>query len=43
MLFRSNDELTALALADDAVSKAMGGKPAKNVVVVPQRLVNVVV
>ena len=39
----SNDELTALALADEAVSKAMAGKPAKNVVVVPQRLVNVVV
>jgi leucyl-tRNA synthetase len=39
----SDDELTALALADEAVSKAMAGKPAKNVVVVPQRLVNVVV
>jgi len=39
----TNDELTALALADEAVTKAMAGKPAKNVVVVPQRLVNVVV
>ena len=39
----TNDELTALALADESVSKAMAGKPAKNVVVVPQRLVNVVV
>jgi leucyl-tRNA synthetase len=39
----SSDELTALALADEAVSRAMAGKPAKNVVVVPQRLVNVVV
>jgi leucyl-tRNA synthetase len=32
-----------LALADEAVVKAMAGKTAKNVVVVPQRLVNVVV
>jgi leucyl-tRNA synthetase len=39
----TNDELTALALAEEAVVKAMAGKPAKNVVVVPQRLVNVVV
>jgi leucyl-tRNA synthetase len=39
----TNDELTALALADEAVAKAMAGKTAKNVVVVPQRLVNVVV
>jgi leucyl-tRNA synthetase len=39
----TNDELTALALADEAVVKAMAGKTAKNVVVVPQRLVNVVV
>ncbi len=39
----TNDELTALALADEAVAKAMAGKAAKNVVVVPQRLVNVVV
>jgi leucyl-tRNA synthetase len=39
----TNDELTALALADEAVVKAMAGKTARNVVVVPQRLVNVVV
>ena len=39
----SKDEIEALALKLDAVIKAMEGKPAKKVIVVPGRLVNVVV
>lgn len=39
----SHDELRAAALADAAVTKALDGKPPRNVVVVPGRLVNVVV
>jgi len=37
------DALEKLALADDAVQKFMEGKPAKKVIVVPGKLVNVVV
>ncbi len=38
----SQDDLTAAALKLDAVVKAIDGKPVKKVIVVPQRIVNVV-
>ena len=38
----SDDELKALALADDKVQAILAGKAPRNVVVVPKRLVNVV-
>ena len=37
------DEAEKLALADAAVQKAMEGKPARKVIVVPNRIVNVVI
>ncbi|MEW6593262.1 MAG: leucine--tRNA ligase [Thermodesulfobacteriota bacterium] len=37
------EELKALALADDKVQKFMDGKPAKKVIVVPNKLINIVV
>ena len=37
------DELEQLALASDRAQKFMDGKPAKKVIVVPGRLVNIVV
>jgi leucyl-tRNA synthetase len=37
------DEAEAVALAEPDVIKAMAGKPAKKVIVVPNRIVNVVV
>ncbi|MFM7893598.1 MAG: class I tRNA ligase family protein, partial [Actinomycetota bacterium] len=39
----NQDALRAAALADAAVAKVLDGKPPRNVVVVPGRLVNVVV
>ncbi|MEM1307820.1 MAG: class I tRNA ligase family protein, partial [Pseudomonadota bacterium] len=38
----SKDDVEAAALALDAVQKALGGNPPKKVIVVPQRIVNVV-
>ena len=38
----SDDELRALALADDKVLAALAGGTARKVIVVPGRLVNVV-
>jgi len=38
----SNAEVEAAVLALDAVKAALGGKPPKKVIVVPQRIVNVV-
>ena len=35
-------EAEKMALAQDGVLKAMGGKPARKVIVVPNRIVNVV-
>jgi leucyl-tRNA synthetase len=37
-----NPEIEAAVLALDAVKLALGGKPARKVIVVPQRIVNVV-
>ena len=37
-----NPEIEAAALALDAVIQALGGKPVRKVIVVPQRIVNVV-
>ena len=37
------DELERLALASDKAVKHMGGQPARKVIVVPGRLVNIVV
>lgn len=37
------DALRALALADDNVARHMAGKPARRVIVVPGKLVNIVV
>jgi len=37
-----NSEIEAAVLALDAVKSALGGKPHKKVIVVPQRIVNVV-
>jgi leucyl-tRNA synthetase len=39
----NEEELKALALADDKVRKFMEGKPAKKVIVVPNKLINIVV
>ena len=39
----SGGEIEALALALDAVGRAMDNRPAKKVIIVPQRIVNVVV
>jgi leucyl-tRNA synthetase len=39
----SNKEIEAAVLALDAVKKALGGQSPKKVIVVPQRIVNVVV
>ena len=39
----SQEANAAAALANSDVQKAMGGKPQKRVIVVPNRLVNVVV
>jgi leucyl-tRNA synthetase len=39
----TKDEIEKLALASEAAVKFMEGKPAKKVVVVPGRLVNIVV
>ena len=36
------DELEALALASDKVQRALDGRPVKKVIVVPDRLVNLV-
>jgi leucyl-tRNA synthetase len=36
-------EAREAALADPAVQRAMGGKPARRVIVVPDKIVNVVV
>jgi leucyl-tRNA synthetase len=38
----TEEEIVAAVLALDAVQKALGGKPPKKVIVVPQRIVNVV-
>jgi leucyl-tRNA synthetase len=38
----SNDDVEAAALLLEPVAKALGGKPPKKVIVVPQRIVNVV-
>ena len=38
----SNAEIEAAVLALDAVKKALEGKPPKKVIIVPQRIVNVV-
>jgi leucyl-tRNA synthetase len=38
-----NAEIEAAALALDAVQQALGNKPVRKVIVVPQRIVNVVV
>jgi leucyl-tRNA synthetase len=38
-----NAEIEATVLALDAVKQALQGKPAKKVIIVPQRIVNVVV
>jgi leucyl-tRNA synthetase len=38
----SNPEIEAAALAIDAVKQALDGKPVKKIIVVPQRIVNVV-
>jgi leucyl-tRNA synthetase len=38
----TNSEIEAAVLALDAVKKALGGKPPKKVIIVPQRIVNVV-
>jgi leucyl-tRNA synthetase len=37
-----NDAIEAAVLALDAVKSALGGKPPKRVIIVPQRIVNVV-
>ena len=37
-----NTEIEAAVLALDAVKRALDGKPPKKVIVVPQRIVNVV-
>ena len=37
-----NAEVEAAVLALDAVQKALDGKPPKKVIIVPQRIVNVV-
>jgi leucyl-tRNA synthetase len=37
-----NPEIEAAVLALDAVKSALGGKPHRKVIVVPQRIVNVV-
>ena len=39
----TNGEIEAAVLALDAVKKALGGQSPKKVIVVPQRIVNVVV
>jgi leucyl-tRNA synthetase len=39
----TNHEIEAAVLALDAVKQALGGKPPKKVIIVPQRIVNVVV
>jgi leucyl-tRNA synthetase len=39
----SSTEIEAAALALDAVRRAMDNRPAKKVIIVPQRIVNVVV
>ncbi|WP_349361442.1 leucine--tRNA ligase [Stappia sp.] len=39
----SKDEVEAATLALDAVQRALDGKPARKIIVVPQRIVNVVV
>ena len=39
----TNKEIEAAVLALDAVKKALGGQSPKKVIVVPQRIVNVVV
>jgi leucyl-tRNA synthetase len=39
----TNEEIIAAVLALDAVKKALGGQSPKKVIVVPQRIVNVVV
>ena len=38
----ANAEIEAAVLALDAVKKALDGKPPKKVIIVPQRIVNVV-
>jgi leucyl-tRNA synthetase len=38
----SKDEIEAAALRLEAVLRALAGRPVKNVIVVPQRIVNVV-
>ena len=38
----ANAEIEAAVLALDAVKKALEGKPPKKVIIVPQRIVNVV-
>jgi len=38
----SNSEVEAAALAVEGVARALGGKPVRKVIVVPQRIVNVV-
>jgi leucyl-tRNA synthetase len=39
----TNPEIEAAVLALDAVNRALEGKPPKKVIIVPQRIVNVVV
>jgi leucyl-tRNA synthetase len=39
----SNAEIEAAVLALDAVKQALAGKPPRKVIIVPQRIVNVVV
>ena len=38
----TNSEIETAVLALDAVKRALDGRPAKKVIVVPQRIVNVV-
>jgi leucyl-tRNA synthetase len=37
-----NPEIEAAVLALDAVKQSLGGKPARKIIIVPQRIVNVV-
>ena len=39
----SDDDLRALALADEKIVQSLGGKVPRNVVIVPRRLVNIVI
>ena len=38
----SEEEIKKIALEDDKIKQALGGKPPKKVIVIPRRLVNIV-